>query len=66
MMESHWGNYDEQSPLPAAQKHTAHNKMMESHWGNYDEQSPEPVRRNATAQRNPLGHNQPSWTHGEN
>ncbi|CAI7676932.1 unnamed protein product [Penicillium palitans] len=65
-MESHWHNYDEQSPLPPAQKHTAHNKSMESHWDNYDEQSPEPVRRNATAQRNPLGHNQPSWNHGEN
>ncbi|KAJ6128060.1 hypothetical protein N7471_009277 [Penicillium samsonianum] len=64
-MESHWGNYDEPSPEPT-QKHTAHNKMMESHWDNYDDQSPEPVRRNATAQHNPLGHNQPSWNHGNN
>lgn len=66
MMESHWHDYDEQSPLPPTQKHTAHNKMMASHWDNYEDQSPEPVRRNATAQRNPLGHNQPSWSHGEN
>ncbi|CAG8909854.1 unnamed protein product [Penicillium egyptiacum] len=65
MMESHWDNYDEQSPLPT-QKHEAHNKMMESHWDNYDEASPEPVRRNATAQRNPRAHNQPSWSHEDN
>ncbi|KAG0154533.1 hypothetical protein PDIDSM_101 [Penicillium digitatum] len=65
MMQSHWDNYDEQSPQPPTQQHTKHNKMMESHWDNYDEASPEPVRRNATAQRNPLTHNQPSWTHGD-
>ncbi|KGO64584.1 hypothetical protein PEX1_053110 [Penicillium expansum] len=65
MMESHWDNYDEQSPQLPTQKHTQHNKMMESHWDNYDNASPEPVRRNATAQRNPLGHNQPTWHHGD-
>ncbi|KAJ5210036.1 Nucleic acid-binding OB-fold [Penicillium cf. griseofulvum] len=64
-MESNWGNYDEESPKPT-QKHDAHNKMMESHWDNYEDPSPEPVRRNATAQRNPLGHNQPSWNHEDN
>jgi hypothetical protein len=64
-MESSWDNYDEESPKPT-QKHTAHNKMMESHWDNYEDPSPEPVRRNATAQRNPLGHNQPSWNHEDN
>ena len=66
MMESHWDNYDEATPPKPTQNHDKHNKMMESHWGNFDEASPEPVRRNATAQRNPLGHNQPSWAHEDN
>ncbi|CAI7590390.1 unnamed protein product [Penicillium glandicola] len=48
------------------QNHDQHNKMMESHWDNYENPSPEPIRRNATAQRNPLGHNQPSWNHTDN
>ncbi|KAJ5801589.1 uncharacterized protein N7518_003657 [Penicillium psychrosexuale] len=66
MMESHWDNYDEPTPPKPTQNHDKHNKMMEPHWGNFDDASPEPVRRNATAQRNPLGHNQPSWNHGDN
>ncbi|KAJ5520871.1 hypothetical protein N7463_001324 [Penicillium fimorum] len=65
MMESHWDNYDEESPKVPTQKHEAHNKMMKSHWDNYEDPSPEPIRRNATAQRNPQGHNQPSWGHGD-
>ncbi|KAJ5817190.1 Nucleic acid-binding OB-fold [Penicillium robsamsonii] len=65
MMESHWDNYDEESPKVPTQKHDAHNKMMKSHWDNYEDPSPEPIRRNATAQRNPQGHNQPSWGHGD-
>ncbi|KAJ5371824.1 Nucleic acid-binding OB-fold [Penicillium concentricum] len=65
MMESHWDNYDEESPKIPTQKHDAHNNMMKSHWDNYEDPSPEPVRRNATSQRNPLGHNQPSWGHGD-
>ncbi|KAJ5971328.1 Nucleic acid-binding OB-fold [Penicillium vulpinum] len=65
-MEAHWHSYDEASPPHPTQNHNKHNKMMESHWDNYDEASPEPIRRNATAQRNPLGHNQPSWNHGDN
>jgi hypothetical protein len=57
------------SPVPTKentqpmQKHDKAVKMMESQWDNYDE-SPEP-KRTATAQRNPLGHNQPSWHHGD-
>ncbi|OQE91292.1 hypothetical protein PENNAL_c0010G00049 [Penicillium nalgiovense] len=49
MMESHWHNYDEQSPSPLPQKHVAHNKAMESHWDNHDEQSPSPLQQKHVA-----------------
>ncbi|KAJ5555734.1 hypothetical protein N7461_004204 [Penicillium sp. DV-2018c] len=59
------------SPVPTKEntqpmaKHDKAVKMMESQWDNYDE-SPEPKRAApATAQRNPRGHNQPSWHHGD-
>ncbi|CAG7922671.1 unnamed protein product [Penicillium olsonii] len=46
-------------------KHEKANQMMESHWDNYDE-TPQPKRNaTATALHNPLKHNQPSWSLGD-
>ncbi|EPS31525.1 hypothetical protein PDE_06480 [Penicillium oxalicum 114-2] len=71
-LESHWDVTDE-SPVSSktgdenertfAPDRARAVQMMESSWDKYDK-SPEPIR-NATALHNPLRHNQPSWTIGD-